>query len=52
MDTRYEHVPKLIETRREGKVTVLWNQRVQADRTGPNNKSFLIIPGNVNEHVC
>jgi hypothetical protein len=28
---RYDHVPKLVETSHEGKVTTLWNQQVQSD---------------------
>jgi len=35
---RYEHVPKSVETSQGIKVTVLWNQQVQTDRTVPNNK--------------
>ena len=35
----YEHVPKSVETSKGGKVTILWNQQVQTDRTIPNNKS-------------
>jgi hypothetical protein len=35
---RYDHVPKSVETSHEGKVTILWNQQVQTDRTIPNNK--------------
>jgi hypothetical protein len=31
----YEHVPESVETRRRGKVTILWNQQVQTDRTIP-----------------
>jgi len=34
----YEYVPKSVETRQGGKVTILWNQQVQTDRTIPNNK--------------
>jgi len=34
----YKHVGKLIETDHEGKVTILWNQQVQSDRTIANNK--------------
>jgi hypothetical protein len=48
----YEHVPKLLETSREGKVTVLWTQKVQTDRTIPNNKTDNIIRDNETEHVC
>jgi len=29
-----------------GKVTILWNQQVQTDRTIPNNKPDIIIPDN------
>jgi hypothetical protein len=42
----YEHVPKSVETSRGGKVTILWNQQVQTDRTIPNNKSDIIIRDN------
>jgi len=34
----YEHVPKSVETSQGGKVTVLWNQQVETDRTIHNNK--------------
>ena len=43
---RYEHVPKSVETSQGGKVTVLWNQQVQTDRTIPNNKPDIIIRDN------
>jgi len=39
----YEHVPKSVETSQGGKVTILWNQQIQTDRTIPNNKSDIII---------
>jgi hypothetical protein len=42
----YEHVPKLIETRQAGKVTILWNQQVQTDGTIPNDKPDIIIHDN------
>jgi hypothetical protein len=42
----YEHVPKPVETSQEGKVTILWNQQVQTDRTIPNNKPDIIICDN------
>ena len=42
----YEHVPKSAETSQEGKVTILWNQQVQIDRTIPNNKLDIIIRNN------
>jgi len=35
-----------VETSQEGKVTVLWNQQVQTDRTNPNNKPDIITRGN------
>ncbi|GFG31022.1 hypothetical protein Cfor_05295 [Coptotermes formosanus] len=34
------------EASQAGKVTILWNQQVQADRTIPNNKPDIIIRGN------
>jgi hypothetical protein len=42
----YEHVPKSVETNQGGKVTLLWNQQVQTDRTIPNNKPDIIIRHN------
>jgi len=42
----YEHVPKLVETCQGGKVTILWNQQVQTDKTIPNNKPDIIIRDN------
>ena len=36
----YEHVPKSVETNRGGKVTILWNQQAQTDRTIPNNNTW------------
>ena len=42
----YEHVPKSVETSKEDKVTTLWNQQVQTDRTIPNNKPDIIIRDN------
>jgi len=41
----YEHVTKSEETS-QGKVTVLWNQQVQTDKTIPNNNSDIIIGDN------
>jgi len=38
----YEHVPKSVVTNQGGKVTILWNQQVQTDRTIPNNKPDII----------
>ena len=42
----YEHVPTSTETCQGGKVTILWNQQVQTDRTIPNNKPDIIIRDN------
>jgi hypothetical protein len=36
-------VPKSVETTQGGKMTILWNQQVQADRTIPNSKPDIII---------
>jgi len=38
----YEHVPKSVETSQGRKVTILWNQQVQTDRTIPNNPDIII----------
>ena len=43
---RYEHVPKSVETSQGDKVTILWNQLVQTDRTIPNNKPDITIRDN------
>jgi hypothetical protein len=42
----YEHVPKSVETSQGGRVTTLWNQQIQTDRTIPNNKPDIIIRDN------
>jgi glycosylphosphatidylinositol transamidase (GPIT) subunit GPI8 len=42
----YEPVPKSVVTTQGGKVTILWNQQVQTDRTIPNNKPDVIIRDN------
>ena len=39
----YEHVPNSVVTNQGGKVTILWNQQVQTDRTIPSNKPDIII---------
>jgi len=39
-------VPTSVETSQKGKVTILWNQQVQTDRTIPNNKPDIIIRDN------
>jgi hypothetical protein len=48
----YEHVPKSVVTTEGGKVTILWNQKVQTDRTTPNNKPDIIIRDSEKEHAC
>jgi hypothetical protein len=40
------HVPKSVETGPEGKVTVLWNQQMQTDRTTTNNRPGITIRDN------
>jgi len=42
----FEHVPKSVETSQGGKVTILWNQQIQTDRTTPNNKPDIKIRDN------
>jgi hypothetical protein len=42
----YVHVPKTEETSQGCKVTILWNKKVQTDRTIPNNKPDIIIRDN------
>jgi len=42
----YEHVLKSVETSQGDKVTTLWNQQIQTDRTIPNNKPDIIIRDN------
>jgi len=42
----YGHVPKSVDTGQGGKVTILWNQQIQTDRTTPNNKPDIIIRDN------
>ena len=39
----YDHVPKLLDTGHEVKPTILWNQKVQTDRTIRNNKPDIIF---------
>ena len=39
-------MPKSVETSQGGKVTILWNQQVQTDRTIPNKKPDIIIRDN------
>ena len=42
----YGHAPKSVGTSHEGKVTVLWNQQVQTNRTIPSKKPDIIIVNN------
>ena len=42
----YEHVPKSVETSQGDKVTILWSQQIQTDRTIPNNKPDITIRDN------
>ena len=42
----HEHAPKSVETSQGGKVTILWNQQLQTDRTIPNNEPDIIIRDN------
>jgi hypothetical protein len=42
----YEYVPKSVETSRENKVAVLWNQQVTTERTICNSKPDIIVSDN------
>jgi len=42
----YVHVPKSVEISQGGKVTILWNQKIQTDRIITNNKPDIIIRDN------
>jgi hypothetical protein len=44
-----ESVSKLVETRHESNVIILWNQYVPTNRTIPNNKPDITIYGNKKE---
>ena len=44
-----DHVPKLAETDREGKGTILWIQQEQTDRTIPDNKPDITVRDNEKE---
>jgi len=39
-------VPKSVGRSQAGRVTILWNQQIQTDRTIPNNKPDIIIRDN------
>jgi len=45
----YDRVPKSIETSHEGKVTILWNQKMQTDRT--SHKPDITIRDDRKEHL-
>jgi hypothetical protein len=46
-DCDYDHNNNdKVETSRGGKVTIMWNQQVQTDRTIPNNKPDIVIRDN------
>ena len=42
----YNHVPKVVKTSHDVKLTILWKQQVQKDRTIPNNKPDIMIRDN------
>jgi hypothetical protein len=42
----YVHVPKSVAASNEGKVTTLWNQQVQTDRTIPSDKLYIVTRDN------
>jgi hypothetical protein len=48
----YDHVPKLAETDREAKVTILWVQQMQTDRIIPDNKPDIIVCIMKREPTC
>jgi hypothetical protein len=48
---RYKDVRELVETTPERKITTLWNQQLQTDRTIPNNKPDIII-GDKEKGTC
>jgi hypothetical protein len=45
-DDNNNNLPKSVETSQGRKVTLLWNQQVQTDRTIPNNKPDIVIHDN------
>jgi hypothetical protein len=48
----YKLVPRLSDASRGVKITILWDQQVQTDRTIPNNKPEIIIRIIKMEHMC
>jgi hypothetical protein len=49
--TLVEHVLESVATILEGKVTILWIEQVQTNRTDPNNKPDIILRDN-EEGTC
>jgi hypothetical protein len=47
-----DHVMKLVDTSPEGKVTILWTEKVHTDRTIANNIPDIIIRDNDKEYSC
>jgi len=47
----YKHVQKLVETHLAGKIIIMWNPKLQNDRTIHNNKPDIIIRNN-EEETC
>ena len=41
-----QHVPQSVHAGHSGKVTILWNQQVQTNRTIPNHKPNIIVRDN------
>jgi len=39
----YKHVPKLVKTSLESKVSILWNEQLQTDRTIPYSKPVITM---------
>jgi hypothetical protein len=48
----YDHVPKLAETDREGKATILWIQQVQTDGTILDNKPDITVRRMKRDPTC
>jgi len=42
----YQHVPISVESSQGSKVTIMWHQQLQTDRTIPYNKTDIIIRDN------
>jgi len=48
----YDHISKSVKTSHEFKVTLLWNQQVQTNRTIPNNKLNITMVIINKEYAC